>query len=196
MLRADATPHPSPTLPVSNIVTQLCGSSSGIAWGDWATWFSGVMTALVFVWTLNAWRLERRHVRRLEQQQIFHEVRSQAGLVALWVQQATTLLRDRSGTSKEACPDGTWVACIQNEANYALYEWEISLVFSSPKYEYTSSERERGTIGPRGSLFLLPIARVPKDARPKVKAEIAFIDDRSNKWRRNESGLSLETHES
>jgi hypothetical protein len=160
--------------------------------GDWATWFSGVITFGLFMWTLRAWGIERRTVHELEQRQADEEVRREAGRVSVWVQRATDALLVQAAIPSSHLSEGTWCLCVRNNAGYALYDWSINVIIGAINSTFALSDREYGPIAPQDGLLVVPLRNLEQVMVPHAVLTLIFTDENGRKWKRGPSGLTLE----
>jgi hypothetical protein len=160
--------------------------------GDLATWFTGLVTAALFAFTLHAWRVERSRVKLLEARQAEAALRAEAALVAAWLQRVNADIRQRSGLSPEACPDGVWALCLSNQATFGLYDWTVQAVLTAPSLLVEAASKHYGPIGPRGGMLVIPLIKVPSDNTPGVSIQLRFFDEQGLRWTRGDGGLKHE----
>lgn len=165
------------------------GEQFGLELGDWPTWLSGVATTALFAWTLHVWRAERTRAAKLDLEREVSAARSDAQGVAAWVQKGGPALRARAGVSEAVCPDGAWVACVANEAYFAVYEWRVDVVVKSPASSLTMDGREYGPLPPRGGCIVKSLPGIRSDAAAQCRADIWFRDARGWTWATGASGL-------
>ena len=162
---------------------------SGYEFGDLATWFSGVITALVFLFTLHAWREERLRSKELERKEENNRRLAEATKVTAWLEKGKPSLRVRTGSDVQSMPDGSWVLVVENAAAFTLFSWRANLSTERPKIQTEASSSSFGPIGPRGGNLVLSLSGLPSDANPEIRMTLEFEDDHGNCWRRTNDGL-------
>lgn len=158
--------------------------------GDLATWFSGIITAAVFLFTLHAWRDERHRASENERATKLEKEFSEASRVACWIEKSSTPLRRRTGADPSFLPDGTWALVIENSASYALFDWSVSAQTTNPSLTVAIDSHDKGPIGPSGGLLVLPLAGIPRDAVPTIAITVTFADESGTRWTRGPRGLT------
>lgn len=157
--------------------------------GDVATWFSGVVTAAVFAFTLYAWGHERRRAAEAERAAALEKQLSEANKVACWIERSSLPFRRRTGIDEGVLPDGGWALVVENGASFALFSWAVRAATTNPALQVSIDNEDKGPIGPNGGLLVLPLAGIPRDANPSIAITMSFTDERGAAWTRGPGGL-------
>jgi hypothetical protein len=157
--------------------------------GSLAEWVSALLTAGLLLWTLLAWRRERRHARELEAREEKRRRRQTASQVSAWVQRITPVLQESAALpSNHDFGIGNWVLCIANKTSFGLYDWRVSGVVGPPEIAVNEGDETHGPIGPDG-LVVVSLPAVDPAASPVVELTLTYRDEGGDLWTRSNSGL-------
>jgi hypothetical protein len=152
--------------------------------GDLATWFSGIISFLLFIVAFWQIRSERNERQRAENERLFAELRRQAEQVAAWIE---TEFHDERGP----------VVCVavSNQSLQPIYNVIIQGILLGSEDDqiagpFPENRSQIAVVPPGKGYTAFPFAYHGMFKRPGI--EIAFQDARNRYWLRKVNGELVE----